>query len=53
LVIKMGKDYYAILGVSRDADEDQIKAAYKKQALKVSPLLLTPNCLCMCFYLRK
>lgn len=27
----MGKDYYAILGVPHDADEDAIKKAYKKQ----------------------
>jgi DnaJ-class molecular chaperone len=34
----MGKDYYATLGVSRDADEAAIKAAYKKAALKVISL---------------
>ncbi|KAI8137203.1 DnaJ domain-containing protein, partial [Fennellomyces sp. T-0311] len=33
----MGKDYYAILGVSKDADEDTIKKAYRKQALKWHP----------------
>jgi len=33
----MGKDYYQILGVSRDVDEDAIKAAYKKLALKWHP----------------
>lgn len=30
----MGKDYYATLGVSKDADEAAIKKAYKKSALK-------------------
>ncbi|KAG0199622.1 hypothetical protein BGX28_007127 [Mortierella sp. GBA30] len=33
----MGKDYYNILGVSKDADEDQIKKAYRKLALKFHP----------------
>lgn len=32
-----GKDYYAILGVPRDADDDAIKQAYKKNALKHHP----------------
>ena len=33
----MGKDYYSILGVSRDADDDAIKKAYRKQAMKHHP----------------
>lgn len=33
----MGKDYYSILGVDRNGDDDAIKKAYKKQALKWHP----------------
>ena len=34
---KMGKDYYKILEVSRDATEDQIKKSYRRLALKWHP----------------
>ena len=35
--IFMGKDYYKILEVTRDADQDAIKKAYRKQALRWHP----------------
>ena len=33
----MGKDYYALLGVGRDASDDDIKKGYRKQAVKWHP----------------
>lgn len=33
----MGKDYYGILGIQKDASEEDIKKAYRKQALRYHP----------------
>ncbi len=33
----MGKDYYKTLGVDKGANEDQLKKAYRKMALKWHP----------------
>lgn len=33
----MGKDYYDVLGIKKGASEDDIKKAYRKQALRFHP----------------
>uniref|UniRef100_A0AAV2KH47 J domain-containing protein n=1 Tax=Knipowitschia caucasica TaxID=637954 RepID=A0AAV2KH47_KNICA len=33
----MGKDYYRVLGIAKGATEDEIKKAYRKQALRFHP----------------
>ena len=35
--IKKCKDYYEILGVSKDASEDDLKKSYRKLALRMHP----------------
>jgi DnaJ family protein B protein 4 len=37
MAAKSGRDFYAILGVARDADDDALKKAYRKAALKWHP----------------
>ena len=35
--IDFNKDYYGVLGVSKDASESDIKAAFRKLSLKYHP----------------
>uniref|UniRef100_A0A3B4A0C7 J domain-containing protein n=2 Tax=Periophthalmus magnuspinnatus TaxID=409849 RepID=A0A3B4A0C7_9GOBI len=36
-LVVMGKDYYKVLGIAKGATEDEIKKAYRKQALRFHP----------------
>ena len=33
----MGKEYYSVLGIQKGASDDEIKKAYRKQALRYHP----------------
>ena len=37
VVAYTGEDYYKILGINRDANEQQIKKAFKKLSIKYHP----------------
>ena len=36
------RDYYEVLGVAKDATEDQIKSAYRKLAMKYTAVMVRP-----------
>lgn len=36
-LVAAGRDYYEVLGVSRDASQAEIKRAFRKLSLKVPP----------------
>ena len=36
-VLSVGQDYYEILGVTKEASEDEVKKSYKRLALQIHP----------------
>jgi len=44
-----GKDFYNVLGVSKDASQESISAAFKKLAMEHHPVGLARSCILLIF----